>query len=159
MSHFRSIDYLSIKVSESNPHFKVICPHKRGTTFKKNHKQINTLVPTNTSCILITNYTHLQNLRDLSVNFLQTRGHAFTPLYPATITTKRQKAAKYFISVVAKETRITLFRERNVKRNAKRCRVRPTRRLRSPCACARFINFFFFYFSSKKFTIHLHTSS
>lgn len=35
MSHFRSIDYLSIKVSESNPHFKVICPHKRGTTFKK----------------------------------------------------------------------------------------------------------------------------
>lgn len=74
-------------------------------------------------------YAPLQSRKDQSVSFRRTPAPAFTPLSLATITTRSRKAAKYFIIVVAKETKIISYRERIARQNAKRCHVRKARSL------------------------------
>lgn len=74
-------------------------------------------------------YAPLQSRKDQSVSFRRMPARAFTPLSLATITTRSRKAAKYFIIVVAKETKIISYRERIARQNAKRCHVRKARSL------------------------------
>lgn len=91
-------------------------------------------------------YAPLQSRKDQSVSFHRTPARAFTPLSLATITTRSRKAAKYFIIVVAKETKIISYRERIARQNAKRCHVRKARSLDNNAHAHDAFKFIYIYF-------------
>lgn len=102
-------------------------------------------------------YAPLQSRKDQSVSFRRTPARAFTPLSLATITTRSRKAAKYFIIVVAKGTKIISYRERIARQNAKRCHVRKARSLDNNAhAHDAFKNIFFFKFQSRSSKVCKH---
>lgn len=91
-------------------------------------------------------YAPLQSRKDQSVSFRRTPARAFTPLSLATITTRSRKAAKYFIIVVAKGTKIISYRERIARQNAKRCHVRKARSLDNNAHAHDALKFIYIYF-------------
>lgn len=91
-------------------------------------------------------YAPLQSRKDQSVSFRRMPARAFTPLSLATITTRSRKAAKYFIIVVAKETKIISYRERIARQNAKRCHVRKARSLDNNAHAHDALKFIYIYF-------------